>query len=118
MNIVFMGTPEFSLPTLNKLYKSDHNVQLVVTQPDRPKGRGRESTPPPVKEFALEKKIPILQPKKCTSLDVVKTLSELNSDVFIVVAFGQILDKPVSNAHSQMSPSKAQLPSSIVASGL
>ena len=93
MNIVFMGTPEFSLPTLQKLYESDHNVQLVVTQPDRPKGRGRESTPPPIKEFALEKKIPILQPKKCTNLDVVKTLSELNSDVFIVVAFGQILDK-------------------------
>ena len=112
MNIVFMGTPEFSLPTLHKLYKSDHNVQLVVTQPDRPKGRGRESTPPPVKEFALEKKIPILQPKKCTSLEVVKTLGELNSDVFIVVAFGQILDESLLtlprhfciNLHSSLLP--------------
>ena len=93
MNIVFMGTPEFSLPTLHKLYESDHDVLLVVTQPDRPKGRGRESTPPPVKQFALEKKIPVLQPIKCTNLEIVKTLGALNADVFIVVAFGQILDK-------------------------
>ena len=93
MNIVFMGTPEFSLPTLHKLYESDHDILLVVTQPDRPKGRGRESTPPPVKQFALEKKIPVLQPIKCTNLEIVKTLGALNADVFIVVAFGQILDE-------------------------
>ena len=93
MNIVFMGTPEFSLPTLHKLYESDHDVLLVITQPDRPKGRGRESTPPPVKQFALEKKIPVLQPIKCTNLEIVKTLGALNADVFIVVAFGQILDE-------------------------
>ena len=64
MNIVFMGTPSFSLPTLQQLYKSDHNVQLVVTQPDRPKGRGRESSPSPVKQFALENGLPLLQPEK------------------------------------------------------
>ena len=93
MNIVFMGTPEFSLPTLHQLYKSDHNIELVVTQPDRPKGRGRKSIPPPVKQFASEKKIPVLQPKKCTSPEVVKILGTLNADVFIVVAFGQILDE-------------------------
>ena len=93
MKIVFMGTPEFSLPTLHKLYESDHDVLLVVTQPDRPKGRGRESTPPPVKQFALDKKIPVLQPIKCTNLEIVKTLGALNADVFIVVAFGQILDE-------------------------
>ncbi|MBT3515806.1 MAG: methionyl-tRNA formyltransferase [Nitrospina sp.] len=92
MNIIFMGTPEFALPTLHKLYNSNHNIQLIVTQPDRPKGRGRESTPPPVKQFALEKKIPLLQPKSCKNLEVIKTLEELNSDVFVVVAFGQILD--------------------------
>ncbi len=92
MNIVFMGTPEFSLPTLKKIYQSNHKVQLVVTQPDRPKGRGRESTPPPVKQFALENNIPILQPEKCTSPKTVKTLAALNSDVFIIVAYGQILD--------------------------
>lgn len=93
MNIVFMGTPDFSLPTLHKLYESNHDVLLVVTQPDRPKGRGRESTSPPVKQFALEKNIPVLQPIKCTKLGIVKTLGALNADVFIVVAFGQILDK-------------------------
>ena len=112
MNIVFMGTPEFSIPTLTKLYRSNHNVQLVVTQPDRPKGRGRESTPPPVKQFALENNIPILQPKKCTDLEVVKTLGMLNADFFIVVAFGQILDKALLalplhfciNLHSSLLP--------------
>ena len=93
MNIVFMGTSEFSLPTLHQLYESDHDVKLVVTQPDRPKGRGREPSSPPVKQFALEKKIPILQPRKCTSPEVVKTLGALNADVFIIVAFGQILDE-------------------------
>ena len=93
MNIIFMGTPEFSLPTLHKLYESDHDVLSVVTQPDRPKGRGRESTPSPVKQFALDKKIPVLQPIKCTKLEIVKTLGALNADVFIIVAFGQILDK-------------------------
>ena len=64
MNIIFMGTPEFSLPTLHKLYESDHDVLSVVTQPDRPKGRGRESTPSPVKQFALDKKIPFAIYKK------------------------------------------------------
>ncbi len=93
MNIIFMGTPEFSLPTLHKLYESDHDILSVVTQPDRPKGRGRESTPSPVKQFALDKKIPVLQPIKCTNLEIVKTLGALNADVFIIVAFGQILDK-------------------------
>ena len=92
MNIIFMGTPEFALPTLHKLYNSNHNIQLIVTQPDRPKGRGRESTPPPVKQFASENNIPILQPKKCTSLETIKTLGALNADVFIIVAYGQILD--------------------------
>ena len=93
MNIIFMGTPEFSLPTLHKLYESNHDILSVVTQPDRPKGRGRESTPSPVKQFALDKKIPVLQPIKCTNLETVKTLGALNADVFIIVAFGQILDK-------------------------
>ena len=64
MNIVFMGTPEFSVPTLQQLHKSTHNIQLVVTQPDRPKGRGRELMPSPVKLFALEEGIPVFQPGK------------------------------------------------------
>ena len=93
MNIVFMGTPEFSVPTLQQLHKSTHNIQLVVTQPDRPKGRGRESMPSPVKRFALEEKIPVFQPEKCSAPDVENILREYDTDVFVVVAFGQILNK-------------------------
>ena len=97
MNIVFMGTPNFSLPTLQQLYESNHNIQLVVTQPNRPKGRGRESSPPPVKQFALEKGLPILQFEKSTNPEIVNTLIKLNTDVFIVVAFGQILKENLLN---------------------
>ncbi len=112
MNIVFMGTPDFALPTLKQLHESTHNVQLVVTQPDRPKGRGRESTPPPVKQFAVENGLPTLQPEKSTDPKVVQTLSELNADIFIVVAFGQILKENLlalpryfcMNLHSSLLP--------------
>ena len=112
MNIVFMGTPEFSLPTLQQLHKSKHNIQLVVTQPDRPKGRGRKSSHPPVKKFSLEKGLPVLQPQKCTDKKVVKALGALNADVFIVVAFGQILNESLLslprhfclNLHSSLLP--------------
>ena len=88
-----MGTPEFSVPTLQQLHKSTHNIQLVVTQPDRPKGRGRESMPSPVKRFALEEKIPVFQPEKCSAPDVENILREYDTDVFVVVAFGQILSE-------------------------
>jgi len=97
MNIIFMGTPSFSLPTLQQLYKSDHNIQLVVTQPDRPKGRGRELNASPVKQFALEKGLPILQPEKSADPEFVNTLKQLNADIFVVVAFGQILKKNLLN---------------------
>ena len=93
MNIVFMGTPEFSVPTLQQLHKSTHNIQLVVTQPDRPKGRGRELMPSPVKLFALEEGIPVFQPEKCSAPNVESILREYDTDVFVVVAFGQILNK-------------------------
>ena len=93
MNIVFMGTPEFSVPTLQQLHKSTHNIQLVVTQPDRPKGRGRESMPSPIKLFALEGGIPVFQPEKCSAPEVENILREYDTDVFVVVAFGQILNK-------------------------
>ena len=88
-----MGTPEFSVPTLQQLHKSTHNIQLVITQPDRPKGRGRESMPSPVKLFALEEGIPIFQPEKCSAPDVENILRGYDTDVFVVVAFGQILSE-------------------------
>ncbi|MCH8156500.1 MAG: methionyl-tRNA formyltransferase [Nitrospinae bacterium] len=91
MNIVFMGTPDFALPTLQQLYESEHRILLVVTQPDRPKGRGRESAAPPVKQFAAKHGLPILQPETTATQEFVQTLSDLQPDLIIVVAFGQIL---------------------------
>lgn len=95
MNIVFMGTPNFSLPTLRKLYKSNHNLRLVVTQPNRPKGRGRESGPPPVKKFALENGLPVLHFEKPNNQETLNALKTLDADVFIVVAFGHILKESI-----------------------
>ena len=64
MNIIFMGTPDFAVPTLDLIYKSDkHNVQAVFTQPDKPKGRGYKLTPPPVKVLAVEHGTPVYQPQ-------------------------------------------------------
>ena len=112
MNIVFMGTPDFSLPTLEKLYKSNHYIQLVITQPDRPKGRGLESSPSPVKKFAIKKGLPVLQPEKCSNPKIINILKNLDSDIFIIVAFGQILKQNLlelprffcMNLHSSLLP--------------
>ena len=111
MNIIFMGTPDFALPTLQQLYESDHHVLAVVTQPDRPKGRNRKPAPPPVKQFAVELRLPVLQPETITP-DLIKVLSDLEPDCIIVVAFGQILKKDLLalprhfciNLHSSLLP--------------
>jgi len=95
MKIVFMGTPEFALVTLKALVASGHRVVAVVTQPDRPKGRGRELTASPVKTFALQSGIDVLQPEKASDEDFIETLSGLQPDVIVVVAYGQILRKEV-----------------------
>ncbi|MBO8125972.1 MAG: methionyl-tRNA formyltransferase [Firmicutes bacterium] len=87
MRIVFMGTPEFAVPTLKALLVSRHQVELVVTQPDRPKGRGHKVYPPPVKELALEAGLPVLQPVKLS--EVKSELEELAPEAVVVVAFGQ-----------------------------
>ncbi|MFQ5481695.1 MAG: methionyl-tRNA formyltransferase [Nitrospinaceae bacterium] len=91
MKTVFMGTPAFALPTLQKLHQSAHTVLAVVTQPDRPKGRGRALTPPPVKEYALAHGLPVIQPPKASAPEVVETLAGMQPDVIVVVAFGQLL---------------------------
>lgn len=93
MKIVFMGTPDFALPTLKKLAASAHQILSVVTQPDRPKGRGREVSASPVKRFALASGFPVLQPEKANTPEFVATLKEMAPDVAIVVAFGQILSQ-------------------------
>lgn len=95
MKIVFMGTPDFSVPTLEALIAGGHEILAVVTQPDKPKGRGKAVLMTPVKEKALEHHIPVYQPVKVREAGFVQTLRELNPDVIVVVAFGQILSKEI-----------------------
>ena len=95
MHIVFMGTPDFSVPALEALVKGGHQVIAAVTQPDKPKGRGKAVLMTPVKEKALEMGIPVYQPVKVREPEFVKTLADLAPDVIVVVAFGQILPKSI-----------------------
>lgn len=95
MNIVFMGTPDFAVPSLKVLIK-EYNVTAVLTQPDKPKGRGKKMSCSPVKEEALKHGIPVYQPVKLKDdAALVQKLRELKPDFMIVVAFGQILTKEV-----------------------
>ncbi|MBW2061480.1 MAG: methionyl-tRNA formyltransferase [Deltaproteobacteria bacterium] len=89
--IVFMGTPEFALPSLSSLASTGKEVVAVVTQPDRPRGRGRKLSPPPVKVLAQELSLPIWQPEKIRDPAIVSRLADLAPDLFVVVAYGQIL---------------------------
>ncbi len=95
MKIVFAGTPEFSVGVLTALINAGHDIIGVYCQPDRPKGRGRVLTACPVKEKALEHSLPIFQPISLKDEDTQKTLSALNADVMVVVAYGQLLPKLV-----------------------
>jgi len=92
---VFMGTPEFALPTLTGLLTAGLPVIGVYTQPDRPSGRGKQLTPPPVKQLAASHSIPVFQPLKLRLPEVVAQLQELAPDLIVVVAYGQILPKSV-----------------------
>lgn len=95
MRVVFMGTPEFAVATLERLIESPHDVVAVVTQPDRPKGRGREIAPPPVKVRAEAAGIPVYQPEKLRKERFHETLAALKPDVAVVVAYGKILPKEI-----------------------
>lgn len=90
-----MGTPEFSVPTLEKVIEAGHQVCAVVTQPDKPKGRGKSVQFPAVKEAALAHNIKVYQPLKVKELNFIEILKEINPDVIVVVAFGQILPKEI-----------------------
>ena len=89
--VVFMGTPEFSVPSLATLVAGDYDVVGVVTQPDRPSGRGRKLEPSPVKRFAVEHGLAVLQPETLRASEAVAELAALRPDVIVVAAFGQIL---------------------------
>ncbi len=95
MNIVFMGTPDFAVPSLQRMIK-EYNVTAILTQPDKPKGRGKKMAYSAVKEEGLKHEIPIYQPVKLKNdRDLIEKLKELKPDFIIVVAFGQILTKEV-----------------------
>ena len=112
MRIVFMGTPDFSVPALKALVEAGHQVIAVVTQPDKPKGRGKEVQMTPVKIQAMEYGIPVYQPAKVREASFVEVLKGLEADVYVVIAFGQILPKAVLelpkygciNIHASMLP--------------
>lgn len=95
MKIIFMGTPDFAVPTLMALIKGGHQVIAAVTQPDKPKGRGKSVLMTPVKETALEHGIPVYQPVKARDPEFIKILRTLSPDVIVVVAFGQILPQEI-----------------------
>ena len=90
-----MGTPDFSVPVLTAMKEAGHDMLAAVTQPEKPKGRGKEMQMTPVKAKALELGIPVLQPKRVRDPEFVEQLRELKPDVMVVVAFGQILTKEV-----------------------
>ncbi len=95
MNIIFMGTPDFSIPSLKILLKSNHKVLAVVTQPDKERGRGQKVSYTAVKQFAVENNIPVYQPEKLKgNNEFVEQMKSLNPDLFVVVAF-RILPKEV-----------------------
>ncbi|MEW6727369.1 methionyl-tRNA formyltransferase [Desulforudis sp. 1088] len=113
MRVVFMGTPEFAVVSLRTLVEAGVEVVQVVTQPDRPKGRGKKLHPPPVKEYAVAKGLPVLQPQSIKDPAFRELLAELRPHVIAVVAYGKILPKEILdtpplgciNVHASLLPS-------------
>lgn len=98
MKIIFMGTPDFARDSLEAVYNAGYEIIRVVTNPDRPKGRGMKMIPSPVKEFALEKELKIYQPEKVkNNIEFIDEIKSLNPDVICVVAYGKILPEEILN---------------------
>lgn len=95
MRVIFMGTPDFATGTLEEIVLAGHEVVGVVTQPDKPKGRGKNLMPTPVKEVAMKYELPVYQPKKVREPEFVEILRSLKPDVMVVAAFGQIISKEI-----------------------
>ena len=95
MKIIFMGTPDFALTILQKLYESEYEIAAVVTQTDKPKGRGHKIQFSPVKNFALEHNLPLLQPKTLRDENLVEQLKTFGADLFIVAAYGKIIPENI-----------------------
>jgi len=95
--IIFMGTPEFAVPALKALHENDQNITLVVTQPDRPKGRGRKRTPSPVKETAMNLGYSVIQPSSVRTVEFSNCIEKHTPDFIVVIAFGHIIPKNILN---------------------
>lgn len=95
MKLVFMGTPAFAVPSLERIVKAGHQVIAVFTQPDRPKGRGQKDAMPPVKEAALRLGLPVYQPERVRRPEVIEQLREMAPETIIVVGYGQIIPKAI-----------------------
>ena len=95
MKVVYMGTPDFAVETLREIVRNGHEVLGVVTQPDRPKGRGKNLKPTPVKEAALEMGLSVYQYENVKRSDFIEVLNRLKPDVIVVVAFGQMLPREI-----------------------
>ncbi len=112
MRIVFLGTPEFAVPTLERAFETGHQIAAVVTQPDRPKGRGRQLAAPPVKETALRLGLTVYQPERIRTPEVIDLLRGMKPDAMVVVGYGKIIpqaiiDVPphgVINVHASLLP--------------
>jgi methionyl-tRNA formyltransferase len=113
LRVVFFGTPEIAVPTLERLIESPHDVVGVVSQPDRGRGRGRKRTPSPVSEIALRQPLPLIRPERVGDDEAVEALRALQPDLGVVVAFGQFIPKRVRelpscgyliNAHASLLP--------------
>ena len=96
LNVLFMGTPDFAMESLDSLYTNGYNILGVVTNVDKPKGRGMKLFPSPVKEYALDKDIKVFQPEKIkNNPEFIEQIKSLNPDVICVVAYGKILPKEI-----------------------
>jgi methionyl-tRNA formyltransferase len=95
MKVIFMGTPDFAVPTLTKLHEHGHDIKLVVTQPDKPSGRGKKLKKSAVKEKAEQLGLNVFQPEKIKKQDNIEILKSCGADVIVVVAYGQILSKEI-----------------------
>ena len=96
MRVIFMGTPDFAKESLEAIYNARHEILAVITNQDKPKGRGMKMIPTPVKEFALEKELKIFQPEKVkNNTDFINEIKNLNPDIICVVAYGKILPKEI-----------------------
>ena len=98
LNIVFMGTPDFAKDSLEALVENNHNILTVVTNPDKPKGRGMKMIPSPVKEYAVSKNLQVEQPVKVRdNVEFIEKIKSLNPDLICVVAYGKIIPEEILN---------------------